>query len=216
MKLINSENNKFHIFFTAQSPCAIILINHKCPCIYLLIGCNDCLDPLVNVEGVTSISTISLVDVDVGSFSSYIYQPTPWAKHTKTTIWGAPSLGNPSCSKLYFSPLSLAVAVVAALPSSAILFSATSKAVYHVPTDLQCGRVLFLFLFLATEQIDSYSCPRSQRLSPLVPAILTLSHAVCPHACNHPLRLPARDACLRTCFGLEQHVVYLHLWWVLL
>ena len=57
------------------------------------------------------------------------------------------------------------------------------------------GRVLFLFLFLATGQIDSYSCPRSQRLSPLVPAILTLSHAVCPHACNHPLRLPAKDAC---------------------
>jgi len=139
--------------------------------------------------------------VDVGSFSSYIYLPTPWAKHTKTTVRGASSLGNPLCSKLYFSPLSLVVAVAAAvaaavvLPSSAILFSATSKAVYHVPTDLQSGRVLFLFLFLATEQIDSYSCPRSQRLSPLVPAILTLSHAVCPHACNHPLRLPAKDAC---------------------
>ena len=54
------------------------------------------------MEGVTSISTISLVDVVVGSFSSYIYQPTPWAKHTKTTVRGASSLGNPSCSKLYF------------------------------------------------------------------------------------------------------------------
>ena len=54
------------------------------------------------MEGVTSISTISLVDVDVESFSSYIYQPTPWAKHTKTTVWGAPGLGNPSCSKLDF------------------------------------------------------------------------------------------------------------------
>ena len=75
------------------------------------MGFNDYLGPLVNVEGVTSISTISLVDVDVGSFSSYIYQPTPWAKHTKTTVRGAPSLRNPSYSKLYFSPLSLAVAV---------------------------------------------------------------------------------------------------------
>ena len=54
------------------------------------------------MEGATSISTILLVDVDVGSFSSYIYLPTPWAKHTKTTVRGAPSLGNPSCSKLYF------------------------------------------------------------------------------------------------------------------
>ena len=182
------------------------------------MGFNDYLGPLVNVEGATSISIILLVDVDVGSFSPNKYVPTTWVKHTKTTVRGASSLGNPLCSKLYFSPLSLVVAVAAAvaaavvLPSSAILFSATSKAVYHVPTDLQFGRVLFLFLFLATEQIDSYSCPRSQRLSPLVLAILTLSRAVCPHACNHPLRLPARDACLRTCFGLEQHVVYLHLW----
>ena len=75
------------------------------------MGFNDYLGPLVNVEGVTSISTIALVDVDVGSFSSYIYQSTSWAKHNKTTVRGAHSLGNPSYSKLYFSPLSLAVAV---------------------------------------------------------------------------------------------------------
>ena len=56
-------------------------------------------------------STILLVGVDVGSFPSYIYLPTPWAKHTKTTVRGAPSLRNPLCSKLYFSPSSL-VAVV--------------------------------------------------------------------------------------------------------
>ena len=111
MKLINSENNKSLIYPNAQSPCAIILINPKGPCIYLLMGFNDYLGPLVQVDGATSISTISLVDVDVGSLSSYIYQPTPWAKHTKTIVSGAPSLGNPSCSKLYFSPLSLAVAV---------------------------------------------------------------------------------------------------------
>ena len=75
------------------------------------MGFNDYLGTLVNVEGVTSISIISLVDVDVGSFSFYIYQPSPLSKHTKTTVWGAPSLGNSSCSKLYFSPLSLAVVV---------------------------------------------------------------------------------------------------------
>ena len=78
------------------------------------MGFNDYLGPLVNVEGATSISTILLVDVDVGSFSSYICVPTPWAKHTKTTVRGAPSLGNLSCSKLDFSPHSLVVA--AALP----------------------------------------------------------------------------------------------------
>ena len=112
MKLINSKNNKCLIFANAESPCAIILINPKGPCIYLLMGFNDYLGPLVNVEGATSISTILLVDVDVESFSSYKYVPIPWVKHTKTTVWGAPSLGNSSCSKLYFSPLSLAVAVV--------------------------------------------------------------------------------------------------------
>ena len=59
------------------------------------MGFNDYLVPLVNVEGATSISTIFLVDVDVGSFSSYKYVSTPWAKHTKTTIRGDLSLGNP-------------------------------------------------------------------------------------------------------------------------
>ena len=84
------------------------------------MGFNDYLGPLVNMEGATSISTILLVDVDVESFSPYKYVPTPWAKHTKTSVRGAPSLRNPSCSKLDFSPLSLAVA--ATLPSPAILF----------------------------------------------------------------------------------------------
>jgi len=83
------------------------------------MGFNVYLGTLVNVEGATLVSTILLVDVDVGSFSPYIYLPTPWANHTKTTVWGAPSLGNPSCSKLDFSHPSLvvAVAVAAALPS---------------------------------------------------------------------------------------------------
>ena len=105
MKLINSENNKSLIFPNAQSPCAIILVNLKGPCIYLFMGFNVYLGPLVQADGATLISTISLVDGDVGSFSSYIYLPTPWAKHTKTTVKRAPNLGNPSCSKLYFSLL---------------------------------------------------------------------------------------------------------------
>ena len=67
------------------------------------MGFNDYLGPLVNVEGATSISTILLFDVDVWSFSSYKSVPTPWAKHTKTTVWGDPSLGNPLCSKLDFT-----------------------------------------------------------------------------------------------------------------
>ena len=72
------------------------------------MGLNDYLGLLVEADGVTSISIILLVDVDVESFSPYIYVPTLWAKHTKITIKGAPSLGNPSCSKLDFSPPSLA------------------------------------------------------------------------------------------------------------
>ena len=86
------------------------------------MGFNVYLGPLVQVDGAMSISTISLVDGDVGSFSSYIYQPTPWAKHTKTTVRGASSLGNPSCSKLYFSPLSLAVAIAVTVAAVAGLF----------------------------------------------------------------------------------------------
>ena len=97
----------------------MILINPKGPCIYLLIGFNDYLGPLVNVEDATSISTILLVDVDVWSFSPNKYAPTPWTKHTKTTVRGAPSFRNPLCSKLDFSPPSHVVA--AALPSPAIL-----------------------------------------------------------------------------------------------
>ena len=66
------------------------------------------------VEGATSISTILLVDVDVESFSANKYVPTPYAKHTKTTVRGASSLRNPLSSKLDFSPL--AVVVAATLP----------------------------------------------------------------------------------------------------
>ena len=94
-------------------------MNPKDTCIYLLMGFNDYLGPLVSVEGATLISTILLVDVDVGSFSYYKSIPTFWAKHTKTIIRGAPSLGNLSCSKFDFSPPSLAVAVATALPFAA-------------------------------------------------------------------------------------------------
>jgi hypothetical protein len=61
------------------------------------------------VEGATSISTILLVDVDVRSFPPYKYVTTLWAKHTKTTIRGAPSLENLSCSKLNICPPSRVV-----------------------------------------------------------------------------------------------------------
>jgi hypothetical protein len=49
------------------------------------MGLNDYLGLLAEVDGATSISTISLVDMKVESFP-YIYVPTPWAKHTKTTV----------------------------------------------------------------------------------------------------------------------------------
>ena len=77
------------------------------------MGFNNYLGPLVNVEDTTSISTILLVDVDVGSFSSCKYVPTPWTKYTKTTVRGGPSLENLSCIKLDFSP---PLAVATALP----------------------------------------------------------------------------------------------------
>ena len=91
------------------------------------MGFNDYLGPLVNMEGATSISTILLVDVDVVSFLPYKYVPTPWAKHIKTTIRGASSLGNPSCSKLDFSPPSLVVAVAVALPDAVDLPSTARR-----------------------------------------------------------------------------------------
>ena len=47
----------------------------KGPCIYLLMGLNDYLGLLVEVDGATLISTILLVDVKVGSFPPYIYVP---------------------------------------------------------------------------------------------------------------------------------------------
>jgi hypothetical protein len=58
------------------------------------------------IEGATSISTISLVDVGVGSFPPYIYVPTPWVKAHQNYRGGAPSLGNLSCSKIEFSLVS--------------------------------------------------------------------------------------------------------------
>ena len=76
-ELINSENNRISL--------SLQRLNFKCnkfnkfqrPCLYLLMGFNVYLDPLVNVEGCKSISIISLVDVEVGSFSPYICVPTP-------------------------------------------------------------------------------------------------------------------------------------------
>jgi len=87
------------------------------------------------VDGATSISTISLVDVDVGNFSSYIYLSTPWGKHSKTTVRGAHSLENPSCSKLYFSPLSLADAVAVAV-AVAVLLLLRRRVLHHLSSCL--------------------------------------------------------------------------------
>jgi hypothetical protein len=57
------------------------------------------------MDGAISISTVSLVDVGVGSFPPYIYVPTPWVKAHQNYRGGAPSLGNLSCSKSdIFSP----------------------------------------------------------------------------------------------------------------
>jgi hypothetical protein len=50
------------------------------------MGLNDYLGLLAEVDVATSISTISVVDMEVESFPPYIYVPTPWAKHTKTTV----------------------------------------------------------------------------------------------------------------------------------
>jgi hypothetical protein len=58
------------------------------------------------VDGATSISTISLVDMEVKSFPPYIYVPIPWVKAHQNYRRGAPSLGNLSCSKLNISPSS--------------------------------------------------------------------------------------------------------------
>jgi hypothetical protein len=56
------------------------------------------------VDDATSISTISLVDIEVESFPPYIYVPIPWVKAHQNYRRGAPSLGNLLCSKLEFSP----------------------------------------------------------------------------------------------------------------
>jgi len=118
MKLINSENSKSLIFPNAQSTCAIILINLKSTCLYLLMGFNIYLGLLVQVEGAMSISTVSLVDVEVGSFSPYIFVPTPWVKHIKTIVKEGFSLKNPSHNKLDFSPRSLGAATAAVCQAS--------------------------------------------------------------------------------------------------
>ena len=49
---------------------------------HLLMDLNDYLGILVKVDGATSISTILLVDVDVESFSPYIYMYQPLGQMT--------------------------------------------------------------------------------------------------------------------------------------
>ena len=114
------------------------------------------------MEGATSISTILLVDIVVGSFSSYKYVPTSWTKHTKTTVWGAPSLRNLSCNKLYFSPPSLIAAAaavcqasVAALPLCASLEILLRQSVLSV-----CRRHLVL-----AARVSALLCPEADPTS---------------------------------------------------
>ena len=59
------------------------------------MGFNNLSGLLVRMKVATSISIILLIDVD-------IFVPTPWPNH-QNYIKRAPSLGNPSCSKLKFS-----------------------------------------------------------------------------------------------------------------
>ena len=77
-------------FPVSRSPCAIIIINTKGTYLYLLMGFNVYLGSLVQANGATSISTISLVDVDVWSFSSYIYMYQPLGQSTSKLPYGEP------------------------------------------------------------------------------------------------------------------------------
>jgi hypothetical protein len=52
------------------------------------------------MEGAASISTVSLVDVGIGSYPPYIYVHTPWVKAHQNYRGGAPSLRNLLYSKL--------------------------------------------------------------------------------------------------------------------
>jgi hypothetical protein len=65
------------LFSNAQNPFAIILINLKDPYIYLVMDLNNYLGLLAEMDGAMSISTISLVDMEVESFPPYIYVPIP-------------------------------------------------------------------------------------------------------------------------------------------
>jgi hypothetical protein len=85
------------------------------------------------VDGATSISTISLVDMEVESFPPYIYVPIPWVKAHQNYRGGAPSLGNLLCSKLDIFPPCVAAAAVYVVWSPTgvrdpLLISASRKA----------------------------------------------------------------------------------------
>jgi hypothetical protein len=151
------------------------------------------------MEGATSISTISLVDMGVGSFSPYIYVPTPWVKAHQNYHGGAPSLRNLSCSKLYFSPLSLAVA--ATLPSPAILSSATSKsAAFDFLLSSAVRKPFVRHLHRSVCTLCWFSCKHLLDRHPgasLAQQLLALNvdHAPCPaHAASRPsLKLRTRQ-----------------------
>jgi len=124
------------------------------------MGFNDYLDQLVNVEGATSISTILLGNIDVGSFSPYKYVPTLRTKHTKTTIMGAPSLRNPSCSKLDFSPLLVAAAAGCQASVAALPLCASVEILLRQSMLSACHRHLLL-----AARVSALPCPEASPTS---------------------------------------------------
>ena len=124
----------------------------KGPCLYLLMGFNNKLGLLVKVEDATSISTILLVDVDVGSFFPiYINQPlglnTPKLPYEEPLVWEIPRVVN-YIFLLFLSPSSSPLP----LPSCS-----SYAAEFFITCRPACRRDVFLVC-----RRDSSSCFRKQ------------------------------------------------------
>jgi hypothetical protein len=85
-----------------------ILINLKGPIPVFSNGLY-CLNPCVKVGGAKSISTILLVDVEVGGFSPYIYVPILLEKDTPKNYNLEFQLENPKVVNQYFPLLAIAL-----------------------------------------------------------------------------------------------------------
>ena len=138
-------------------------------------------------------STILLVDVDVGSFSLYKYVPIPWAKHTKTTIRGDPSLRIPRQQTIYFLSFLLRRLHLSAQNSAPSNFSSavfwySSSRTYPVAT-WQGPKTTFSVsichrLTLAPSSVFLYCWCRVSCLMPILHAalltIITNNHQLAP------------------------------------